>query len=128
MKKTMDLDFKEYPPKGLYREQRLQAIKDRFVDAYKPVGKFIVKQIFKGNKEPKKMLIQLEMLGGAPLRRKILTTIGKGSMDKIKKHHRYHVISKTFLDVYRVIGELCINRIYRGKREPKRIVVRVEVK
>lgn len=128
MKKIVIVEFEKSEIEGLNWDKGRHAIMDKFLDSYKIIGEFIVQQICKSKKEPKKMILELELWRGVSMKRGIKVIIRKGSLDKLKKHQRFQVITKMFLDSYRAIGELCIERICRGKREPKKIVVMVEVK
>jgi hypothetical protein len=128
MKKTVIVEFKKSEIESLDWNQGRRVLMHKFLDSYRVIGRFIARQICKGKKEPKKMKLGIEIWRGLPMKRGIKVIIEKRSLDKIKKYERFYVITKMFLCAYTAIGELCVERICRGKREPKKIVVMVEVK
>jgi hypothetical protein len=127
MKKTVMVEFEKSEIEGLDWNQGRRAIMNKFLDSYRIIGQFIAQQVCKDRKEPKKMILGIEIWRGLPMRRGIKVIIDKGSLDKLKKYQRFQVISRLFLCAYQAMGELCVERICRGKSEPRKIVVRVEV-
>jgi len=128
MKKTIIVEFEKGEIEGLNWDKSRHAIMDKFFDSYKIIGEFIVQQICKSKKEPKKMILGLEIWRGLPMKRGIKVIIRKGSLDKLKKNQRLKVITKMFLDAYKAMGEFIVERICKSKKEPKKIVIMVEVK
>ncbi len=127
MKKTVMVEFEKSEIEGLDWDQGRRVIMHKFLDSYRVIGQFIGEQICKSKKEPKKMILGIEIWRGLPMRKGIKVIIDKGSLDKLKKYQRFQVISRLFLCAYQAIGESCVERICRGKSEPRKIVVRVEV-
>jgi len=70
----------------------------------------------------------MEIWRGTPLKRGARVTIGKHSMDNLKKHLRYRVIAKMFIDAFGAMGHFCMDNIRQVKRLPDKIVIEVEVK
>jgi len=128
MKKIITLEFDKCLPKGSNRDKRLNVIMNKFHRSFKELGEFIIQQIFKGNKLPKRLEIYMEIWRGTPLKRGARVTIGKHSMDNLKKPLRYRVISKMFIDAFGAMGHFCINNIRQEKRLPEKVVIEVEVK
>jgi hypothetical protein len=89
---------------------------------------FIIQQIFKGKEPPKKLIIKLEIWRGVPIKRRVRVTVGKYTLDNLKKCHRYRVIMKMFIDAFGAMGHFCMNNIRQGKRLPEKIVIEVEVR
>lgn len=128
MKKTWTLEFDKCSLTGSDKARSLKTIIDKFYESFLVLGEFIIQQIFNDNKPPERLELYLEIWRGLPMKRGIKIIIEKGSLDKIKKYQRFQVISRMFLSAYQAMGELCVERICRGKREPKKIVIIVEVK
>jgi len=128
MKKIMTLEFDKCLPKDSNRNQCLNVIINKFHGSFKELGEFIIQQIFKGNKPPKKLEIYVEIWRGEPLKRGARVTVGKHTMDNLKKCHRYQVISKMFIDAFGAMGHFCMNNIRQRKRLPGKVVIEVEVK
>jgi len=128
MKKIIALEFDKCSQNGLNRDKCLKTITNKFHRSFKELGEFIIQQIFKGNELPKRLEIYMEIWRGEPLKRGARVTVGKHTMDNLKKCHRYQVISKMFIDAFGAMGHFCMNNIRQRKRLPGKVVIEVEVK
>jgi len=62
------------------------------------------------------------------MKRTVAIIIKTGTLGKLNRNQRLHVITKMFLDSYKAMGEFIVERICKNKKEPKKIVIMVEVK
>jgi len=128
MKKTITLELNKCLKKDLTRDQHHKVIANEFRKPFKSLGEFIIQQIFKGNKLPKRLEIYMEIWRGTPTKRGVRVIIGKHTLDNLKKCDRYRVVLRDFIAAFEAMGYFLADNIRQVKRLPEKVVIEVEVK